>query len=729
MASKVQTRSTTEHCIFGSPCKMAQNILPSYEDIMKHFYLIKFDQDLSNAYLITNIFKQLIPEIKTIWQKASIPVVSDRRIEQIIMDYYDDYRTLQKDKGKPQAYEAKLRKFIKESKQLCDIACCKHLDYSTCHCEKNRKVPVEEREFLKDQRNSRDMRIGSLDLEKTKKNLKKLERQSLLLGSSPEHLPNVQASCRSSNVRDRSDSLAKNDTQKSSKQMRVNLESVALTCDRYGISNRCAASIVTDTLKSFNIVDEDDSSNVVDQSKIKRERAKARKSYQEIEIKNLKSLYFDGRKDKTLVNKKTENKFSKTDKSEEHIVLIHEPNSYLLGHLSPKESTADIITEELFKFFKDNDICTKNLNVLGCDGARVNTGIHKGICRQIEQRVGKPMHHFICLLHTNELLLHHLFEYLDGPTSGPRTHTGKIGKAIEFETCDNLGVVEFSRIHVSRYCTDIKSLNLSTDQELLYYMCKAVSLGNVDEDLARRLPGKVSKSRWLTTAIRILRIYISETEPSEELIILSEFVMKVYAKLWFSIKSQWSCIMGPRHLYEMIRSTRYLREDLRNIIDKVIQYNGFFAHQENILLSMLFDQNPTIRKLAHKRIKKVRNQKTAGFRKFEIPKINFEAGAYYDMIPDWNSVVRCQPPLLVDISIDEIKNQAEITGEEVTLPLEPIIAPYPCHTQAVERAIRLVTKASEHVCGPESRDGIIRTTIESIRRNPSFDNKGQYNVH
>jgi len=36
---------------------------------------------------------------------------------------------------------------------------------------------------------------------------------------------------------------------------------------------------------------------------------------------------------------------------------------------------------------------------------------------------------------------------------------------------------------------------------------------------------------------------------------------------------------------------------------------------------------------------------------------------------------------------------------------------FPCHTQAVERAVKLVTDASTAVCGESARDGFIRARI------------------
>lgn len=54
------------------------------------------------------------------------------------------------------------------------------------------------------------------------------------------------------------------------------------------------------------------------------------------------------------------------------------------------------------------------------------------------------------------------------------------------------------------------------------------------------------------------------------------------------------------------------------------------------------------------------------------------------------------------------------------------ISYFRCHLQAVERHIKLLTKASATVCGQEARDGFIRTKIESRDKLPKFDTKQQF---
>ena len=50
----------------------------------------------------------------------------------------------------------------------------------------------------------------------------------------------------------------------------------------------------------------------------------------------------------------------------------------------------------------------------------------------------------------------------------------------------------------------------------------------------------------------------------------------------------------------------------------------------------------------------------------------------------------------------------------------------PCHTQNVERHIKLVTESAQKVANTEPRDGYIRNTIESRKIMPKFETKNDF---
>jgi len=208
------------------------------------------------------------------------------------------------------------------------------------------------------------------------------------------------------------------------------------------------------------------------------------------------------------------------------------------------------------------------------------------------------------MLHGNELPLRHLLQNIDGTTSGPRAFSGPIGKSLV--TCEQLPVVNYSKIQSSDLpIIDFK--NLSTDQKYLWRITKAVSDGHCPEDLAKQEPGTLNHSRWITTANRILRLYIAKAEPSNSLQILATNIVKVYAPMWFNIKTNSLCTNGAKHVLSSIKLSRYLSNELKSVVHPVIQRNAYFAHPENLLLSLITDERQHIRELGIRRILKTRS--------------------------------------------------------------------------------------------------------------------------
>jgi len=175
----------------------------------------------------------------------------------------------------------------------------------------------------------------------------------------------------------------------------------------------------------------------------------------------------------------------------------------------------------------------------------------------------------------------------------------------------------------------------------------------------------------------------------------------------------------------MIEKSRNLPNDLKNTVNDVIQHNGFFAHPENLLIAMVTDPSPVICTLSWRRKKNARSmegkraKRKQDIRNFVAPQLNFEAAAYHEMI-DWSKTPITEPPLLKHLTDEEldvnIRTAAQLT-ENIS---------FPCHTQAVERLIRLVSEASEKVFGHEARENYVRAKLQSREEKPEFETKRQY---
>ena len=99
--------------------------------------------------------------------------------------------------------------------------------------------------------------------------------------------------------------------------------------------------------------------------------------------------------------------------------------------------------------------------------------------------------------------------------------------------------------------------------------------------------------------------------------------------------------------------------------------------------------------------------------KFFIPTLNFAAETYPELI-NWEVVKLTEPPLTLDL------NEAELLAIKET----PFKVPnYPCHTQAVERGVKLVSEASAAVIGQEAQEGFICQRIKERKVLNKFESK------
>ena len=183
----------------------------------------------------------------------------------------------------------------------------------------------------------------------------------------------------------------------------------------------------------------------------------------------------------------------------------------------------------------------------------MNTGHSGRAITFLEQSLGSPLQWFIRMLHFNELPFKHVIKKVYGIAQGPNVFGGSITKSLK--NCETLPIVKFKAI--STVFPDIDFQDLSTDQKYLQDIANAVSSGVCSKALALKQPGTLSLSRWLNTASRFLRQYISTISPTVNLNEVVTYIMKVYVPLWFTIKKEKSRIDGPKHLHWFMKATRF----------------------------------------------------------------------------------------------------------------------------------------------------------------------------
>ena len=98
-----------------------------------------------------------------VWETASIPIVSQQRIKDMVQNHKQFKKFLYNYKARTDKsfYKKKLKKFQLQAKNLFDIAACKCSDLTSCQCPVVKKVSRKQHTFLLDQRCDRKKCAGA----------------------------------------------------------------------------------------------------------------------------------------------------------------------------------------------------------------------------------------------------------------------------------------------------------------------------------------------------------------------------------------------------------------------------------------------------------------------------------------------------------------------------------------------------------------------------------------
>ena len=182
------------------------------------------------------------------------------------------------------------------------------------------------------------------------------------------------------------------------------------------------------------------------------------------------------------------------------------------------------------------------------------------------------------------------------------------------------------------------------------------------------------------------------------------------------IKYYSSVVYGSRLFFKFISWSRFLEPRLRKIVNKVITDNSYYAHSENILLSMLFDDSKEKRDCAIKKVLRYRadGDDPTQLRAYKKPDINFNCTSYTEMINmnDINNVF--EPPFTRSIPYDTLKEYLNISDSKI-----------PSHIQGTEGHVQLLARVSKRVI-PENVKAVMATTLESRAKLPRFVSKKDF---
>ena len=95
-----------------------------------------------------------------------------------------------------------------------------------------------------------------------------------------------------------------------------------------------------------------------------------------------------------------------------------------MTHFAPKKGTAAAVSEGVVAGIVKFD-ASKSIKLIGSD----TTNTMSGAQHYVEEALERNLQRVFCDLHTNELPFRHLFQHLDGKTSGKDSFKGPQGKA------------------------------------------------------------------------------------------------------------------------------------------------------------------------------------------------------------------------------------------------------------------------------------------------------------
>lgn len=193
--------------------------------------------------------------------------------------------------------------------------------------------------------------------------------------------------------------------------------------------------------------------------------------------------------------------------------------------------------------------------------------------------------------------------------------------------------------------------------------------------------------------------------------------------MYFNIKYYNSAIYGSALLGKFIQWTQYLPDNLRAIVNPVIQNNCYFAHSENVLLTMLFDDRKDIRKLALQKILNFRDEyDSTELRAYVKPKVNFDCTDYVHMIDLEDKAMLSEPPFTRSIPYEHLQQYLEDDEDEGPPLTDPLT---PCHIQGTERHVQLLASVAKRSI-EKNREGIMASTSESREKLPRMETRKDF---
>ena len=523
--------------------------------------------------------------------------------------------------------------------------------------------------------------------------------------------------------------------------------------NKFRTSPREASLLVSAALVDLGFVTAEDSSKLVDRGKVSRAKERVQKLQQSKRDEALlqpgpKGLYLDSRGDKCLARKEIKGRVAVTKenpKEDHYTVLFHPADKYqdCTFHITvpktppPGVNKAQYVADLILQKCHEKNINMDEIILCGGDSTPTNTGVGDlgGVFLWLERFLEKNLMWCVCSIHILELTPKNLFTSLDGPTASGTQYTGGIGQVLKEEVMKLEIDPNFVPLPVPVEVLPVLPQEVlsefSSDQLYLYTIAQVVRTGTIPVEFQKYTIGPLNDARWNTRWSRLLRLYISKRdklqkklseEDEENLKLMVNFLMFCYIPAWFEIRLHQHLLDAPTIFLNLMTRLQSQPEIVRRSVEKTLQTGSYSLYEETLLQRMLCSDDPEDRRFAIQMI--IKNRERAGnpdigdlFPQKRInPKLNFDSRPLtFRNVIDWNKRVFREPPLTCKIPTKDLWS---FLDKEMEFP-----ANFPNHTQSVERLIKRVTEAGQHVATEDRRDGVVLAQLEACRMLPVYETK------
>lgn len=609
----VVTRNSTDIWLVGQiSSSLNQTKLPSKREILSIFFHYKNQLNLN----IRDSAHCTAADVLIVWEKANIPTRLKKHVVDKIEGLFKEWQKLKKNKENKSKRSEGLQQKEEEWKlaleDLFDIA----------HANALNMIKIEEdKEFLLSQRQKgRPGKLGSLDKQFVKKeaeSLKKKERFQQLKEREEAHrkmlfektsipsdaLADELSSTDSETCSNQEEEASCSFSDPPKKRGRLNIldNSVAASLDAAKLSDRKAAIVLTTTLKSVGC---DPAEYNVNKSSIRRLRIKSRASRaQDLKVKFSASVpltvHWDGKILEDISGSETVDRLP--------IILSGKGIDQLLGVPKLQVGTGEAIASAVHETLEAWGI-TEQVKCMSFDTTSVNTGLSRGACVLLEQKLGKEMLWLACRHHIFEIMLEAVVVKSLGVSSGPdillfkrfKTSWSSIDRtfyqtsindpSIDQKIKDNaLEIIEFSQ-------NQLNDFQPRDDYKELLELA-IVFLGDVPKrGVHFRAPAGLHRARWMAKAIYSIKIYLFRDQfnlsKQEEAGIrqVCSFVVKIYIHSWFQAQSACSASRNDLLLLKSLKEYENVNKDISTCALKKFLGHLWYLSEELVAFGFFDDK-------------------------------------------------------------------------------------------------------------------------------------------